>query len=162
MKDRVYIIKYNLYESLGGGFKYALNPQFSEKIEYFDKFERDKYIIVTEGIIDAYMLENNQGTCVIGGYLDQNYLNSITPYTDRGIIICLDNPKKDQNSKKVLKKLVYENINKYKSRVKFFIMPEGYDAKDLNDLVVNYNIKNMYEFVVKNSVSILHMKTFLI
>lgn len=141
-----------------------LNPKVEKNkiILNSDKFERDKYIIINEGIIDAYSIDNNQGTCVIGGYIDKDYINKIMKYTDKGVIICLDNPKKDQNSRKVLKKLITENINKYRFGLKFFIMPDKYEAKDLNDLLVYYDIKNMYNFVVENSVSILHMKTYLI
>lgn len=44
MVKRVYAIEFNLYESKGGSFKYAFNPKYERKIEYFDKTERDKFI----------------------------------------------------------------------------------------------------------------------
>lgn len=141
-----------------------LNPKVkkSDIILNVDNFDPNKYIVVCEGIIDAHMIENNQGTCVIGGYIDKKYLNKLTKMTNKGVIICLDNPKKDENSYKVLKKLIDENINKYRSDLKFFIMPKKYnEAKDLNDLVKDFNLKNVYDFVVDNSYDILYMKQFL-
>lgn len=140
-----------------------LNPKVEKNkiILNIDNFDENKYIVITEGIIDAYMLENHQGTCVIGGYIDMEFLNKVLDRTKKGVIICLDNPRKDDNSRKVLKKLINENINKYKENLKFFIIPKEYDAKDLNDLVKDYNINNVYSFVVENSVSLLRMKTFL-
>ncbi|MFW6243304.1 MAG: hypothetical protein ACOC2W_04005, partial [bacterium] len=123
-----------------------------------DSFDKEKYIVVTEGIIDAHMIENNQGTCVIGGYIDMDFVDKLLSYTNKGIIICLDNPKIDKNSKYVLKKLLNENINRYSDKIKFFVMPDEYDAKDLNDLVKDYNINNIYDFVVENSINILEAK----
>lgn len=145
-----------------------LPKYFNPKVEKhkvilnIDHFDPEKYIIVTEGIIDAHCVEHNQGTCVIGGYVDMEFINKILPYTKKGVIIALDNPRKDDNSYKVLKKLVFENINRYKEKVSFFIMPKEYNAKDLNDLVKDYNVGNMYDFVVNNKKSILYTKTFLI
>ncbi len=137
-----------------------LNPKVEKNkvILNIDNFDPEKYIIITEGIIDAHMVEDNQGTCVIGGYIDQHFINKTMEKTNKGIVICLDNPKKDQNSLQVLKKLVNENINKYKEKLYFFVMPDKYNSKDLNDLVKDYNIKNIYDFVIENKCSILNMK----
>lgn len=47
MKDsneRVYLIKYKIYDACGGGFKYALNPSYKEDRIYFSRNERDKFI----------------------------------------------------------------------------------------------------------------------
>lgn len=139
-----------------------LNPKVEKNkvILNIDHFDPDKYIVVTEGIIDAHCVNYNQGTCVIGGYVDTDFINKLLPYTNKGVIISLDNPKIDGNSYEVLKKLIYENINRYRSKIQFFIMPDNYDAKDLNDLVKDYNINNIYDFVVKNKKSILYTKTF--
>ena len=41
---RIYAIKYKLYHSNSGGFKYALNPSFEYKTELYLKNERDKFI----------------------------------------------------------------------------------------------------------------------
>jgi len=139
------------------------NPKVQKNkiILNIDNFKKDKYIIVTEGIIDAHMVEYNQGTCVVGGYIDESFLDIISKYTNQGIIICLDNFKKDNNSLNTLKKLLSKNINRYKEKMKFFVMPDEYDAKDLNDLVTKYEIQNIYEFVLKNSVSIMKLKMLL-
>jgi hypothetical protein len=42
--ERVYLIKYKLYDACGGSFKYALNPRYEERREYFSRLERDKFI----------------------------------------------------------------------------------------------------------------------
>jgi len=140
-----------------------LNPKVekSDVILNIDKFEKDKWIVITEGTLDAYSLNNNQGTCVIGGYIDINFINTVMTYTKKGVIICLDNYKKDDNSLNVLKKLINENINRYSNNIKFFNMPDGYDAKDLNQLAVNYDIDDLYTFILENSISILKMKMLL-
>lgn len=47
MKDsneRVYLIKYKIYNACGGSFKYAMNPQYEERKEYFSRLERDEFI----------------------------------------------------------------------------------------------------------------------
>lgn len=47
MKDsneRVYLIKYKIYDSNGGSFKYSLNPSYKEERLYFSRNERDKFI----------------------------------------------------------------------------------------------------------------------
>jgi len=35
--------------------------------------------------------------------------------------------------------------------VKYFIMPKGFDSKDINKLQCDHNIDDMYSFVVRNS-----------
>lgn len=140
-----------------------LNPRVEKKeiVLNIDKFDFNKYIIVNEGIIDAYMV-GKQGTCVIGGYLDWDYIEKMKRQTKEGIIVCLDNPRTDKNAIKVLKKLLFYGINKFKSNLYFFVMPKEFEAKDLNELVVKYDINNVYEFVVENKKSMLHMKRFLL
>jgi len=157
----VYFQGRSLYDEI---YPKYLNPKVEKNkiILNIDNFDRDKYIIITEGIIDAHMIEDNQGTCVIGGYIDMDFINKLLPYTNKGVIISLDNPKIDDNSYITLKKLVYKNINRYRENIHFFIMPDEYIAKDLNDLVKDYEIKNIYNFVVNNKKSLLHMKTYFI
>ena len=140
-----------------------LNPDVEKSniIMNVDKFDPNKWIVVTEGIIDAAMVDYNQGTCVLGGSVDSEYTNRIMDYTNKGVIICLDNPKIDDNAYNVLKKLVNEKIKKYKENIRFFIIPNEFKSKDLNALVVDYHISNVYDFVVKNSINIPKMKLFL-
>lgn len=111
-----------------------------------DRFDKNKYIVITEGIIDANMV-GNQGTCMLGKEISDTFLNNTRPYTDKGIIIALD-----MDEKKKIKD--YCRIYKKCYDLLFFIIPEKYkDCKDLNDLVIyNYiNRSEVYSFVVKNS-----------
>ena len=42
--DRLYIIKYKIYEAQGGSFKYATNPKYEERILVYKKEDRDEWI----------------------------------------------------------------------------------------------------------------------
>lgn len=42
--ERCYLIKYKLWDSNGGSFRYATNPTYKEKYEYYNRLERDKFI----------------------------------------------------------------------------------------------------------------------
>ena len=42
--SRLYILKYKIYFPRGGLFKYAPDPNFEERIEYYQQDERDKWI----------------------------------------------------------------------------------------------------------------------
>ena len=114
-------------------------------IEYFDP---EKYIIVCEGQIDAWMVEDNQGTTCLGASISDEFIQKLIPLTNKGVICALDNPKIDKSG--------YENYNKllnskYGKQIKYFFMPNETD-KDLNDLrIKNGNSLNVYEFVIKNS-----------
>lgn len=127
-----------------------LNPATEKQIiihneEHFDK---DKYIIVTEGLIDAFMV-GDQGTSCLGKEISEPFLKSLFKLTDKGVIIALDN---DKDGKKSLDKFMKNNA--YKQRCRYFLIPDKYKyCKDANDIKTKYNIENLYDVIVNNSYS---------
>ncbi|MCK5016054.1 MAG: hypothetical protein KAS32_03190 [Candidatus Peribacteraceae bacterium] len=119
-----------------------------------DNFDRSKSIIVTEGIIDAWMVEDNQGTCVLGAYFDDEFIKNTLTMTDESVIICFDNPLIDDSGRKVL--IQHMSESKYKNKVKYFL-PDRKDFKDLNDLSMIYR-GSIYDYVCNNSFSALNIK----
>jgi hypothetical protein len=114
--------------------------------EYFDP---DKYIIVCEGQIDAWMVEYNQGTTCLGASISDDFLGNVSHMTRKGIICALDNPKIDKSGYENYIKLLEKS--RYGQQVKYFFMPNDTD-KDLNDVRVREgNAFNIYDFVVENS-----------
>lgn len=152
-----------------------LNPIMEKEhhILNVDKFDRDKYIIVTEGLMDALMVNYNQGTSPLGGTISDELLKILFLYTDKGIILALDNWKIDKPARKILERFVgiqsndRKGIGKskkitpsyYCQKVKYFVMPDKYNIKDMNQLVIETNIKDVYDFVEKNSISYLKLVT---
>jgi 5S rRNA maturation endonuclease (ribonuclease M5) len=122
-----------------------MNPEVDKTgiIMNIDHFQRGKYIIVTEGIIDAMMVEDHQGTCVLGGSVSDDFLSELFKHTDAGIIIAVDN---DERGKKERTKLLN---GKYGKKLRFFIPPHG--TKDLNEMKIKKNIKNMYQHITFHS-----------
>lgn len=124
-----------------------LNPRTEKSSIIFniDNFDRNKSIIVTEGIIDADAV-GAQGTTIFGKELTRNFIDQLKLYTDEDIIIVMDN---DNDGRYKL----FQYVTKFND-VRYFIMPYPYKScKDLNDLVVeNYiNKCDVYDFVVTNS-----------
>lgn len=128
-----------------------LNPSTEKQVIIHNEelFERDKYIIVTEGLIDAFMV-GNQGTSCLGKEINPEFLKKLFSLTDKGVIIALDN---DEDGKKSLNKFM-EN-NGYNKRCWYFLMPDKYKyhCKDANDIKTKYNIENLYELIVESSYS---------
>ncbi len=111
-----------------------------------DKFDRNKYIIATEGLIDAFMV-GNQGTSCLGAYVNEWFINSLLLLTDKGVILALDN---DEAGKKSIKKILKDE--KWSHKVLYFFMSKKcQNVKDLNELCINMNVEDIYDFVVKNS-----------
>jgi 5S rRNA maturation endonuclease (ribonuclease M5) len=111
------------------------------------KFRDDRYIIITEGLLDAFMI-GNQGTTCLGKEMSEYLIRRIEKHTNLrpGIILVYDN---DEDGQKALRKFMKTDLKKM---VKYFIMPKEYiDCKDINNIRVKYDIKDMYDFVVKNS-----------
>ncbi len=123
-----------------------MNPQVDKTgiIMNIDRFNKDKYIIVTEGIIDAMMIENNQGTAVIGGSVSDDFLSILYKNTDIGVIIAVDNDKRGEIERD---KLSTSSI--YRNKLKFFTTPR--DIKDINEFVLKSGIDNVYNYIVENS-----------
>lgn len=121
-----------------------MNPEVDKTgiIMNVDKFKRDKYIIVTEGIVDAMMIEGHQGTCVLGGSVSDEFLSTLFKYTDKGVIIAVDN---DERGKMERTKLLNSQHGK---KLRYFTPPKG--IKDINELKVVKNIQDMYNHIVSH------------
>lgn len=131
-----------------------LNPKVEKSHIIFNKdnFNRNKHIVVTEGIIDADNV-GTQGTTILGKELTQEFIDSISQYTNKNIIVVMDN---DEDGYKKLREYI-----KTFDQQRYFIMPKQHrDYKDLNDLITNniINKSDLYEFVVDNSYTPLKCK----
>ena len=161
-KDRIIIPIYNyddiiyfqarrIFEDMLPKYK---NPATEKSNIILNKnsFDSNKYIIITEGILDAYSV-GKQGTCCLGKELNKDFICKIVNLTNIGIIIALDCDSDGIDSvkkyyKKVLRKFYYH------TKIKYFLMPKEFRVyKDINKLKVEEKIKNMYEFILKNSYS---------
>jgi len=113
------------------------------------KFKRDKYIIIHEGLIDAFMV-GEQGTSCLGKEISENLLYELFKLTDTGIIIALDN---DTEAYKSLKNFFKKN--KYAKKVKYFLYPKEFQCyDDINSIVKGSSVElNVYELITQNSVS---------
>ena len=127
--------------------KYLMpNTEKSHIIYNKPNFDKNESIIVTEGLIDAFMI-GNQGTTCLGSSITDIFLDELYKLTDKDVVICLDN---DEAGKVSLKKLLKES--KYRNKLKFFVYPSQFQThKDLNEIIVNNDINNVYQFVINNS-----------
>jgi hypothetical protein len=109
-------------------------------------FRRDKFIIVTEGLIDAFSI-GDQGTTSLGVEMSKGFLKRLLSLTDKGVILVFDN---DEPGYEALEKFMKES--KYRDRVQYFLMPRKYiDCKDINMLSVDKDINDVYTLIVNNS-----------
>jgi DNA primase len=128
-----------------------LNPEVDKTTVIYNisKFERDKYIIVTEGLLDAFMVPP-QGTTSLGSSITEEFIKEVYTITDKGVILAYDNDKPGQDS--ILK---FMKDNKYSDMVKYFLFPNKYSTdEDLNALVTNnVNIleDDLYDMIIDNS-----------
>jgi len=112
-------------------------------------FDPEKFIIVCEGQIDAWMVEDNQGTTCLGAGITDVFLEKVIPLSKKGVIVALDNPLTDKSGLENFEKLV--NKSRYNKQLKYFFMPDD-TSKDLNDVRVKLgNDFNIYDYVVENS-----------
>jgi hypothetical protein len=127
------------------------NPVAPKELCILNKhlFDRNKSIIVHEGLIDAFMV-GDQGTSCLGKEISVELIKELLKLTDKDVIIALDN---DAEAYKSLAKFMKKN--KYANKVKYFLYPkefEGFD--DINKIVRdNEKVLDVYELIVKNSVS---------
>lgn len=135
------------------------NPTLEKGYLIFNKqhFKRNKNIIITEGLIDAQMVEEHQGTSVLGANISDEFLSEILKLTDKDVIIAFDNPFVDTQGLKSL--LAFMNgahkryPNKYARKVKYFIPPKEFSkCKDINNFKMA-GINNIYDFICENSKS---------
>jgi len=116
-----------------------------------DMFNKDRSIIVTEGIIDSWMVEHNQGTPCLGSYFSDDLIKKLLKMTTKKVILCFDNPLIDKAGYDELMKFTMDSL--YKGKVHYFF-PNTKTFKDLNDLKINTPDLNVYDYVVKNAVSL--------
>ena len=121
-----------------------------------ENFDPDRFIISTEGLLDAFMIPK-QGTTPLGLSFSETFLEILFKYTNKGVILCFDN---DEAGREAFRKFTgagkkYKKFgNEYREEVKYFIFPDKYkreNIEDLNEVVSKYKIDNVYDFVVENS-----------
>lgn len=122
-----------------------LNPTVEKESIIFNEecFDPNKYIIVTEGILDAMAL-GTQGTACLGSHITDEFLSRLFTLTKMGVIIALDN---DVTGMMSTFNLITNS--KFANKLRYFKYPVK--AKDMNEIVVNHNIDDMYSFVVSCS-----------
>jgi DNA primase len=127
--------------------KYLMpNSEKSSIIYNKPNFDRNKSIIITEGLIDAFMI-GNQGTTCLGASITDEFLDELYTLTDKEVIICFDN---DDAGKKAQHKVL--TTSKYRNKLKFFVYPKQFHThKDLNEIIMTNSINNCYEFIIKNA-----------
>ncbi len=116
-----------------------------------ESFDPNKYIISTEGLIDAFMIPH-QGTACLGSSFSETFLKELFKYTNKGVILFFDN---DDAGLKAFKKFTNGQYgNKYRDKVKYFLFPDKYKRQgytDLNEIITNEKIGDVYEFIISNS-----------
>lgn len=136
------------------------NPPAQKSLVIYNEnvFRNDLYIIVAEGLTDAFSV-GNQGTTCLGKSISDGFLDKLFELTNLGIIIVFDD---DMPGRKSLLEFMFGNKNtppnKYSRRVKYFLMPKGFcecekPCKDINILSTKHEIGDVYDFIVRNSYS---------
>lgn len=118
-----------------------LNPSTEKENIILNKgiFEKDRYIIVVEGILDAFTI-GPQGTTCLGAHISDAFIGELFKYTDKGVIIALDNDKTGiQRMYDIIKK------SDYNKRLNYFFLQ---NYKDLNEAYVENDISDIYKYVV--------------
>lgn len=130
-----------------------LNPTVEKENIILNKhmFDKDKFIIVTEGILDADSL-GTQGTTCLGASISDEFLEQLFKYTNKGVVIALDN---DETGRKNIEKIL--KYSSYNKKLSYFFLE---DYKDLNKFYVESNVSDVYKYVVDNMLSYLesHLK----
>jgi hypothetical protein len=113
------------------------------------RFDKEKDIIVHEGLIDAFMV-GNQGTSCLGKEISQELISELIKLTDKKVIIALDN---DSEAYKSLARFMKKNPMARK--VNYFLYPKEFrDYDDINNIVRRSSVElNVYELITQNSVS---------
>jgi hypothetical protein len=108
------------------------NPVSPKELCILNKhlFDRDKNIIVHEGLIDAFMV-GDQGTSCLGKEVSEELVVELLKLTDKNVIVALDN---DAEAYKSLSRLMKKN--KYAQKLKYFLYPQEYrEHDDINSIV---------------------------
>jgi DNA primase len=131
-----------------------INPDSEKSMVVLNesKFNPLMYIIVTEGLLDAFSAGVQATTC-LGKEISDEFIELLLSKTEKGVIVAFDN---DEDGIKSLKKFMYgwrkKKANKYAKKVKYFLMPKQFlQYKDINKLCTEEKISDVYDFIVKNS-----------
>lgn len=153
----VYFQARRMYEDMILKYK---NPTLKKGSIIINKkyFKRNKNIIVCEGLIDAWTIEYNQGTSALGAEIREDFLEEIFEYTDKDVIIALDNPALDEQGLLSLRKFMVgghkKRPNKFAKKVKYFLFDKKYSyCKDINNIRKNNKEENIYEYICANAQS---------
>ena len=119
-------------------------------------FNKEKYIITVEGLIDAFMI-GDQGTSCLGAEITNDFIKELIGIGK--VIISFDNDRPGYNSlikfMKGIKKSGRKKSrqpNKYAKKVRYFLYPDKYaDCKDINSIVVDHSISEVYKMIVSHS-----------
>lgn len=123
------------------------------------RLRSDKYVIITEGLIDAFMI-GSQGTSCIGAYISDDFLKEIFSISSK-VIVAFDNDEtgyremiRFMEGKRGKGRRKGREPSKYNRKVRYFIMPREYgDCKDINNIVEKYSVQDIYSMMVDNSYS---------
>lgn len=130
-------------------------------------FDKNKSIIIHEGLIDAFMVEDHQGTSCLGKEISEDLIFTLSEFTktadikyemngvtyfDRAqsnLIVALDN---DAEAYKALSKFM--KTNKFATLVKYFLYPQVFGKyDDINSIVRAEKGLNVYDLITQNSVN---------
>lgn len=126
------------------------NPEAPKELCILNKhrFDKDKYIIVHEGLIDAFMV-GDQGTSCLGKEISVDLLQELFKLTDKGIIVALDN---DTEAYKALARFMKKNP--LARKVKYFMYPKKFELfDDINSIVKGSLNFDVYGLITQNSSS---------
>ena len=129
-----------------------LNPTVEKEniILNRDKFDQEKFIIVTEGILDADAV-GYQGTTCLGASINDQFISELFKYTKRGVILALDN---DKTGKEQIQKIFKDSI--HNKRLLYFTLEH---EKDLNEFKIKFPGTDIYKYVIENALSYLEAYT---
>ena len=74
---RIYAIKYKLYHSNNGCFKYAFNPSFEYKTELFLRNERDRFIERYQKLVKGSDFYYDDIKCFVGELKEIEDMDSV-------------------------------------------------------------------------------------
>lgn len=129
-----------------------LNPTIEKENIILNKenFDKEKFIVVTEGILDADSI-GHQGTTCLGASISDDFLSELFKYTNKGVILALDNDKTGlEQLEKIFKK------SSYNKKVFYFTLDK---EKDLNEFKINNPHVDVYKYVKDNALSYLEAYT---
>ena len=121
-----------------------LNPSVEKENIILNKenFDRNKFIIITEGILDALTFDN-QGTTCLGSVVKDSFLKELFKYTNKGVILALDG---DETGKKKMLKIHSESS--FKQKLLYFFLDT---YKDWNEFHTKMPTFDLYKYVTENS-----------